>query len=203
MFNLVEEFPGVRASHALKLTAIATLVVLVAIAGYILLNPVPPGPVGEVLDIKLYTPHAPSGGGDGGVVLAAAALSKNPLLVLTPVKIHNTGSKPFSIFDLTGVVRFSNAEYDSADVSVEDFRKVFQYYPELASYRQRPLLRDAVIQPGETLEGLLIFNFPLPEEEWSVRRSFQVTASFDHGKDIVFSGTDTPDNWPRPSGQGQ
>jgi hypothetical protein len=202
MFNLVEEFPGVRASHALKLGAIATLVVLVAIAGYVLLNPLPPGPVGEVLDIKLYTPHAPTVGADGGVVLASTQ-PNNPLLVLTPVKIHNTGSKPFSIFDLSGVVRFSNAEYDSADVSPEDFRKVFQYYPDLASYRQQPLLRDAVIQPGETLEGLLIFNFPLTEEQWNVRRSFQVTASFDHGKDIVFSGTDTPENWPRPNGQGQ
>jgi hypothetical protein len=203
MFNLVEEFPGVRATHALKLGVIATLVVLAGIAGYVLLNPLPSGPVGEVLDIKLYAPHSPGAEADGGVVLASTGHPGNPLLVLTPVKIHNSGDKPFSIFDISGVVRFSNAEYDSADVSPEDFRKVFQYYPDLASYSQPPLLRDSVIQPGETLKGLLIFNFPLTEEEWDVRKSFHVTASFDHGKDIVFAGTDTPENWPRLKGQGQ
>ena len=56
MFNLVEEFPSVRASHVLKLGAVASLGILLAIAGYVLLNLPPRAPEGEVLAVKLYTP---------------------------------------------------------------------------------------------------------------------------------------------------
>jgi hypothetical protein len=207
MFNLVEEFPSARPSHVLKLGAVATLIVLLTIAAYVLLNPLPPGPVGQVLDIKLYTPPAPASEAvsENGaeVVLASATLRNNPLLVLTPVKIENTGDQPFSIFDLFAVVRFSNGEYESADVSAEDFQKVFQFYPELVGYQQQPLLRNSVIQPGETAQGLLIFNYPLTEEQWDLRKSFEVKASFDHGKDIVLSDTDTPESWPRLNAQGR
>jgi hypothetical protein len=203
MFNLVEEFPSVRPSHALKLGAIAACVVLSTIAGYILLNPQPPVPAGEVLDVKLYTPPPQEMAADGRVVLASVSLPNqagqpNPtLLVLTPVKIHNTSDKPFSILDLAGVVRLGNKEYQSADVSAADFPKVFRYYPDLASYRQPPLLRHEVIQPGATATGLLVFNYPLTEDQWDKRASFQVKVSFDRGRDIVLVEPDTSDASPK------
>jgi hypothetical protein len=212
MFNLVEEFPSPRASHVLKLGGLATLLVLLPIAGYVLLNLEPREPAGQVLDVKLYVPHAPGSEAspttnpraDSAANSRADVESVVPgktLLVLTPVKIENTSDQPFSIFDLSGVVRLGDAEYESADVSPEDFQRVFQFYPDLSPYQQEPLLRNSVIQPGQTLEGLLVFNYQLSEEQWDQRTSFQVRASFDHGRDIVLSGTDTPDNWPKLSAE--
>jgi len=197
MFNFVEEFPSVRPGHVMKLGAIATTVVVMMLAAYVLLNPLPPGPQGQVLDVKLYVPHTQTSEVDDDTAPVSAPQPNRTLLVLSPVKIHNTGDKPFSIFDLSGVLRLGNAEYDSADVSAEDFRKVFQYYPDLVAYEQHPLLRHSVIQPGATVEGLLIFNYPLSEDQWDMRTSFEVKASFDHGDDIVLSGTDRPESWPR------
>jgi hypothetical protein len=195
MFNFVEEFPSARPSHVLKLGGVSALLVLSAIAGYILLNPMPVEPTGEVTDVRLYSAQPPSAAAnttpDAGVVLASYTQPGRTLLVLTPVKIHNTSDKPYSIFDMNGVVRLGNAEYHSADVSPEDFAKVFRYYPDLAAYQQPPLQRHAVIQPGETLAGLMVFAYPMTEEQWGQRASFEVKVSFDHGRDIVLSGTDT------------
>lgn len=203
MFNLVEEFPSVRATHVLKLGAIATLVVLFIIAGYVFLNPPPTEPQGELLDIKLYIPPTQPVEARGGVVLASATQPRTTLLVLTPVRIRNTSDEPFSIFDISGVVRLGNAEYDSEDASTEDFQKVFRYYPDLIAYQQQPLLRHSVIRPGETLQGMLIFNYPLTDDQWNMRTSFQVKTSFDHGQEIVLAGTDTPENWPRLNAEAQ
>jgi hypothetical protein len=194
MFNYAEELPSARPSHILKLGSVATLLVIAVIAGFILLNPAPREPVGEVLDVRLYAPPPPVVQADG-LVLASApapALPSRTLLVLTPVKIHNTSDQPFSVFDLTGTVRLGNAEYESSNASAEDFQKVFYYYPELASYRQPALQRHAAIPPGATASGLLVFSYPLTEQQWSQRASFHVKASFDRGKDIVLTGTDTP-----------
>ena len=195
MFNFVEEFPSARPSHVLKLGGVAALLVLSAIAGYILLNPMPIEPTGEVLEVKLYATQPPSAvasaAPDAGVVLASYSQPSKTLLVLAPVKIHNTSDKPYSIFDVNGVVRLGNAEYHSADVSPEDFAKVFRYYPDLAGYQQPPLQRHGVVQPGATLTGLLVFDYPITEEQWGQRESFEVKVSFDHGKDIVLTGTDT------------
>ncbi len=196
MFNFVEELPSIRPNYVLKLGTIATVLVVLAIAGYVLVNPAPPEPKGEVLDVKLYVPPSQAAEVDGAETPVSEPQPDKTLLVLSPVKIHNTSEKPFSIFDLSGIVRLGNAEFDSADVSMEDFRKVFQYYPDLIAYEQQPLLRHSVIQPGETVQGLLIFNYPLSQDQWDMRTSFQVTASFDHGKDIVLTGADTPETWP-------
>jgi hypothetical protein len=201
MFNLVEEFPSPRPSHVLKLGGIATLLVVLALAGFILLNPLPRLPDGEVLDVKLYVPRQSISGPNRSTLPVAASDSTQPLLVLTPVKIHNSGDSPLSIFDLSAVVRLGEAEYDSADVSAEDFQRVFRFYPDLASYQEQPLLRHSVIQPGQTLEGMLIFNYSLTEEQWDQRTSFQVKASFDGAEDIVLAGTDMPDNRPKLNAQ--
>src|SRR5580698_1972638 len=98
MFNLVEEFPSPRPSHVLKLGGIATLLVVLALAGFILLNPLPRLPDGEVLDVKLYVPRQLPSGPDRSVHLASASSSTQPLLVLPPVRIHNSGDTPLSIF---------------------------------------------------------------------------------------------------------
>lgn len=200
MFNFVEELPAAKPSHVLKLGVIAALLVLSTIAGYILLNPAPPTPTGEVLGVTLYEAQPPTLAAQNpaaenpgaGAVLASTAPPSHAartLLVLTPVKIHNPTGQPFSIFDLTGVVRLGNAEYQSATVSAADFPKVFSYYPDLVSYQQPPLLRHSVVQSGGDLQGLLVFSYPLTKEQWDRRASFQVRASFDHGRDIQLSGT--------------
>jgi hypothetical protein len=195
MFNFVEELPSARPSHVLKLGSISALLVLSAIAGYVLLNPAPAQPTGEVLDVRIYAtqPSAADSSAttNAGLVLASFTEPAKSLLVFTPVIIHNTSNQPYSVFDMNGVVRLGNAEYHSVNVSPEDFARVFSYYPDLVVYRQPPLLRHAVIQPGETVTGLLVFGYPLTEEQWSRRASFQVNVSFDHGKDIVLAGTDT------------
>ena len=203
MFNLVEEFPSPRASHVLKLGAVSTLLVLLAVAGFVMLNPLPRQPDGEVLDVKLYAPRVPVSGTDAQVQAISATDSAGPLLVLTPVRLRNASAAPLSIFDLNAVLRLGDAEYNSAAVSPVDFEGVFHAFPDLASYQQPPILRHAVIPPGQILEGLLIFHYPLSETQWDQRTSFQVRASFDHGPEIVLAGTDTAESAPRLDAQAQ
>ena len=73
MFNHVEEFPAARPGHVFKVGGVAAMLVLSAIGGYILLNPAPIEPSGEVVDVRLYTPPSPAVDPSAtGLILAAA-----------------------------------------------------------------------------------------------------------------------------------
>jgi hypothetical protein len=48
-----------------------------------------------------------------------------------------------------------------------------------------PLRRDAQIQPGQSLDGLVVFSYQLSREQWDKRKSMQVTITFNGAKDVT------------------
>jgi hypothetical protein len=185
MFNIDEELPAPRAGHALKLAGIASLFVLLVVAGYVYLNRVEPPAAGELLAVRCYIPQAPLAvaAADGGP--PAEVPSGNRLLVLVPVKVQNTSKKPMSVQDFSGIVRLGDTDYQSYAASFSDFDKVFQFYPDLAGQYRAPFSRHDMIQPGGSQEGLLIFNYALTEEQWNHAASFEVNVSFDQRPEIL------------------
>jgi hypothetical protein len=75
----------------------------------------------------------------------------------------------------------------SLGASQVSFDKVFQAYPQLAPLRMDPLRRDAQIQPGQSVDGLVVFSYQLSKEQWEKRKSMQVTITFNGAKDVTLS----------------
>jgi hypothetical protein len=183
MFNLAEEFPSLQIKHALKMTCVATVIVLSAIAAYAYRGRVSTPARGQTLSVTPYqTSNSPSDS-----TSQIHAQTDPSLLVLTDVQIENRSNKPLSIFELSGVVKIGAAEYRSLDVSSADFTRVFQYYPDLRQYEHLPLLRHAVLQPGEKLKGMLVFDYPIKLDQWNRRRSFHLNIAFDNERDLIMT----------------
>jgi len=179
MFNIAEEFPPVRIGHVLKLAGIAAIIVLIGIAIYVYFGRIPPSAEGEMLDFAPYQAQVKA----DAPISVTLSQAKQPLLVLTRVKIRNVGKKPLSVFELAAILTIGDAEYRSLNVSDADFERVFQFFPNLT--RQEPVPEHTVIQPGQTVQGLLIFNYPMTMDQWNKRNSFRVTVSFDNEPDLV------------------
>jgi hypothetical protein len=176
MFNVAEDIPSARVGRTLALVVIAAFVVLVLVAGYVYINRVPPTAEGELTAVWLYQPLPPAATDEVPVSVVPRG---NSLLLLIPVRIRNLSEKPLSVMDLEGVVRVGDTDYKSYAASVVDFDKVFQYYPDLDSYRQAALLPHSEIPPGGESRGLVVFNYALDAEQWSKANSFQVDVTFD------------------------
>jgi hypothetical protein len=188
MFNLAEEFPSIQVKHALKMTLIATLIVVAAIAAYLYWGRHPPAAQGEMLQLTPY---------QGEITTPPSVIvtqSSPPLLVLTRVLIQNKSSKPLSIFDLSAILIVGQNRYRSLDVSGIDFTRVFEYYPALNSEKEQPLLRHTVIGPGNKVEGLMIFDYPIDMNQWNLRSSFEIDVAFDNEKDLVIADAGEPAN---------
>jgi len=172
MFNTVEEIPTTKPARTFGVVGIAIIIVFVVIAAYVVLNRVSPTAEGSISAIWLYQP-LPAQMADGSTPPG------NGLIMLVPVQVRNVSSKPLSIMDLTAVVHVGDTDYKSYAAPESDFDKVFQYYPDLEAYRKPILLRHSPIPPGGEIQGLVVFNFALTEDQWSHASSFYIDTTFD------------------------
>jgi hypothetical protein len=50
-----------------------------------------------------------------------------------------------------------------------------------------PLRRNIEIPPGQSVDGLVVFSYPLSRDQWNSRKSMQVTISFKGAKDVTLN----------------
>jgi hypothetical protein len=173
MFNVAEETPSVKSARAFGVVIVAVVLVLVAIAAYVMMNRVAPTAEGNISAIWLYQPLPAQ------MPNSTVPPPSNGLIALVPVKIRNVSTKPLAVQELTAVVRLGDTDYKSSAATASDFDKVFSYYPDLNTYRKPLFLVHSEIPPGGELQGLAIFNFALAEGQWNQASAFFVEASFD------------------------
>jgi hypothetical protein len=148
-----------------------------------------PVATGDIARLAIYPVQAKITGGSAGTAGQEGQDEViNQLLVFAHVRLHNPNTTPIMLEDDWAVVTLPNGETRrSLGASGPDFEKVFQAYPQLAPLRMDPLRRDIQIQPGQSVDGLMVFSYPLSKEQWDARKSMQVTVSFNGAKDITLS----------------
>ena len=186
MFNVAEQTtPSIKPARALGIVIVAVVVVLVAIAGYVAMNRVQPTAQGDLSAVYLYQP-LPAQMPD-----STLPPPNNGLLALVPVKVRNVSTKPLAVQELSAVVRLGDTDYKSSAASPSDFDKVFLYYPDLEPYRKPLFLIHSEIPPGGELQGLVVFNFALTEDQWSQASAFFVDVTFDSTPYVLHLGWPT------------
>ena len=176
MFNVTEQTeqtPTVKAARTVGVVIGAIVIVLVAIAVYVMMNRVAPTAQGDITAIWLYQPLPAQ------MPNSTIPPPSNGLIALVPVKVRNVSTKPLAVQELTAVVRLGDTDYKSSAAVSSDFDKVFLYYPDLNPYRKPIFLVHSEIPPGGELQGLAIFNFALAESQWNQASTFFVDVSFD------------------------
>jgi hypothetical protein len=148
-----------------------------------------PVATGDIARVAIYPVQAKITGGNAGTPGQQGQDEIiNQLLVFAHVRLHNPNTAPITLEDDWAVVTLPNGETRrSLGASGPDFDKVFQAYPQLAPLRMDPLRRDIQIQPGQSVDGLVVFSYPLSRQEWDTRKSMQVTVSFNGAKDVTLT----------------
>jgi hypothetical protein len=148
-----------------------------------------PVATGEIARIAIYPVQAKITGGAAGTPgMQGQDEVVNQLLVFAHIRLHNPNTAPISIVDDWAVVTMPDGETRrSLGASTADFDKVFQAYPQLAPLRMDALRRDIQIQPGQSVDGMVVFSYPISREEWDKRKSMQVTISFNGAKDVTLN----------------
>ena len=176
---------GRVALRVLLALVISSLVVLV----WVRFGRKTPVATGEIARVAIYPVQAKiTGGAAGNAGEQGQDEIVNQLLVFAHVRLNNPNKAPITVVDDWAVITMPDGNTErSLGASQVSFDKVFQAYPQLAPLRMDPLRRDAQIQPGQSVDGLVVFSYQLSKEQWEKRKSMQVTITFNGAKDVTLS----------------
>jgi hypothetical protein len=183
--NLAQVDPPHPFRSALKTLIIAAIVVSIAIGLYVYLGEKPPVAAGTVLTMNLYPVHTLVNGGSGPEGMQGQGEYYDQLLILTKIKITNQTDIPLFLQDISSAIKLPDgSEQTNVTASDKDMDRVFKAYPSLAYLRSDSIHRDITLSPGQSVQGLAIFNYPISKDQWNTLQSAKVVVSFMHQKNL-------------------
>jgi hypothetical protein len=166
-------------SHVIVATVVATVLVSIAVAGYLIIGEKPPAATGEILDIWAHPMHTETSGWDAN----GAAIPKEEIdqvLLFTHVRLHNQGKQPIFLHQIVANATLADGIHSSYSATPTDFERIFKAYPQLMQWHATPLPTDLTIQPGETKEGTFACSFRMTKADWDSRKSLNYSFNFQY-----------------------
>jgi hypothetical protein len=182
--NMAQVDPPHPFRSAFRAFAIAAVAMTILIGLYAYLGEKPPVASGEVLSTTLYPVHTLVKGG-GGEGMEGSAEYYDQLLVLSKVRVRNQTDIPLFLTDIACAIKLPDgSEQVNVAAGDKDIDRVFQAYPSLSYLRAGAIARDITLNPGQAVEGLEIFNFPITKDQWQTLQTAKVVVTFIHQKNL-------------------
>ena len=96
--------------------------------------------------------------------------------------------------DAAGVAQGVRREFETlfrtqAERWLRDLANVYTSFPELKALATEPLLRDTMISPGQSAQGMVLLHFPVTQAVWDHRRNAMLNVDLYHqGEQQVLIG---------------
>jgi hypothetical protein len=174
-----------KPSRIILIIAAAIIIPVVVLGSYVWLNRVPTPYAGQVLSVNIYPIHEDLSQPTSTEGIGGRNDVYDEVLVLADVRIRNVGKIPLFLHDMWAMANFPNESDRSTAASASDFDKVFIAYPNLKQFQKAPLPRDLTIQPGQQVEGQMIFNYQMNQTQWNSRSGEDVYVDFLHQKPLM------------------
>lgn len=119
-------------------------------------------------------------------VYAADIPGANRTMVTVQLSVENHYKAPVWIKNVT--VQLNSADQKPGDAPLEDttanasdLNRYLQAFPDLAAHKSDPLPIDQKIQPGGTVQGMVLVAFPVAKDAFDKRQSLKVIVQpYDH-----------------------
>ncbi|HSY02681.1 MAG TPA: hypothetical protein VK819_11025 [Acidobacteriaceae bacterium] len=163
----------------------ATFIVIAILGGYVWYNTKPPVHAGQLVSITAYPIHRELSTGSALGGLAGQKDIYDEEIVVANVHIKSQTEMPLFLHDMWADVTLADGTTQrSSGASPSDYHNVFIAYPTLAPKQTSPVLRDTTMTPGQTLDGQIIFHYPISGQQWDQRKDFKISVQFLHQKDL-------------------
>jgi hypothetical protein len=123
-------------------------------------------------------------------IIVANQRAEDVLYVLTTLRIDDRLHLPLFLKDFTATLTTAEGEeITTSAVEKPDLENVYTSFPALKPLASEPLLRDTMISPGQSAEGMLLLHFPVTKEVWDHRRTAMLNVDLYHqGQQEVLIG---------------
>jgi len=165
-------------SHVVIAAIIATAVVGIAIAIYVIAGQKPPIATGEILSVWAHPQHTETSGFDAsGAPMPVQSVDQ--MMVFTKVRLHNQSKFPLVLVNVLTNVTLDDGIHSSYAATKVDYNRIFVAYPDLPVPHDQPLSPvDTTLDPGQTVEGTFVSAFKLTKQQWDANKKLDYTFSF-------------------------
>lgn len=168
-------------SHILVAAIVATVVVSIAIAIYVIAGEKPPAATGEILEVWAHPMHSVTPGFDA----SGASISQeqfDQVLVFTRVRLHNQSKQPLFLQHILTNITHPDGSIDSSfAASASQYQRIFGAYPDLAQWQSTPLRTDEfTVNPDQTVEGTFVSSFRMTRDAWDGRKALDYSFGFQY-----------------------
>jgi hypothetical protein len=114
-------------------------------------------------------------------IVVANQHTDDTLYVLTTLRIDDGLHLPLFLKDFTATLTTGEGEeITTSAVEKLDLDNVYTSFPALKPLASEPLLRDTMISPGQSAEGMILLHFPVTKEVWDHRREAVLNVDLYH-----------------------
>jgi hypothetical protein len=114
-------------------------------------------------------------------IVVANKHTEDDLFVLTTLRIDDRLRLPLFLKDFTATLTTAEGEEISTSATEQrDLENVYTSFPELKALATQPLLRDTMISPGQSAEGMVLLHFPVTKDVWDRRRNAVLNVDLYH-----------------------
>jgi hypothetical protein len=142
-------------------------------------------------------------------IIVANQHAEDALYVLTTLRIDDRLHLPLFLKDFTATLTTAEGEeITTSAVEKPDLENVYTSFPALKPLASEPLLRDTMISPGQSAEGMILLHFPVTKEVWDHRRTAVLNIDLYHqgeqqvligrGSEVIPTAASTPAPVPSP-----
>jgi hypothetical protein len=123
-------------------------------------------------------------------IIVANQHAEDALYVLTTLRIDDRLHLPLFLKDFTATLTTAEGEeITTSAVEKLDLENLYTTFPALKPLSSEPLLRDTMISPGQSAEGMILLHFPVTKEVWDHRRNAMLNVDLYHqGEQQVLIG---------------
>ena len=123
-------------------------------------------------------------------IIVSSQHADDTLYVLTTLRIDDRLHLPLFLKDFTATLTTAEGEeVTTSAVEKQDLDNVYTSFPELKPLSSEPLLRDTMINPGQSAQGMVLLHFPVTKEVWDHRRTAVLNVDLYHqGQQDVLIG---------------
>lgn len=143
-----------------------------------------PDAAGSILKVQVYPVQVEPSSTVPEPGMAGAVAAQNEIVVLVQARVTNISKHPLSIFDMVADIDLDGDTNQSIAALPEDIDRLFQRFPDLTAMKMQPLVRHQVIQPGQSAEGLMVFNYAWTQQQWDKRKHPHIVISFLDGRSL-------------------
>lgn len=175
-------------SHVVVASIIATVVVAIAIAAYVIAGQKPPVVTGQVVGVWVHPQHTETSGFDASGAQVPQE-SFDQVLVFAQVRLHNQSQAPLMMRNIVTNATFDDGVHNSYAAPASEYDRILLVYPNLPVPHGQPLSLEAEIDPGQTVEGTFVSAFKMDQKQWDAHKNLSFTFSFRFQPNLVLTPT--------------